>query len=649
MEKQAKAFLPAFALLALTACNQPDAPGPAAVDQDSPGKLDSKNRPFITNEQIRAMGGNPDLPESPETGEAEIVMPDGKKETVTYTVVDGYRVYNGDIIIGREGGPAAKTSANVWTGQKWPGGIVPYEFGTNNQAKITASKAAMNYWMANTPIRFVAKTSKHENYIRIVDGSANLSTVGMQGGPQNLTLKDGAGESTVSHEIGHAIGLFHEHNRTDRGGFVSILNEIDACDPDLEGAIQYNGYGSNEEALLYNRDICPKVGTVNGAYDKTSLMHYQALSRKVFCLVYKDNPNGCYVVDLEFKAKTGSLSGAGLTLSAGDKAAINEMYLRGSAEGDIYTDLNFFEPGNGNVYEAKSNGASGFVPAGAVWATGIEGSRKDRIVTGDFDGNGMIDLGFLRSDGTFSVYRSTGSAYLPRQDWILPGEFGHDNGRHYAGDFNGDGYCDIIFYEHGNKNVYFAKSTGSDFVPDGVPWITSGFGDLPNNFHPGDYNGDGMTDIGFWTSGQMFRVKMSLGYGFGPTQTWIPSGHFGNQSVTPFIGDLTGDGRDDMIHFIAGVNELWVKASTGTGFSASVKWVTSNSFGSVPAYYQVGDFNGDYKSDLAYFEPAGTGTFYVRLSTGSGLGGGTAWLSNWGNYGGRFILSHRKQKRVNVL
>jgi hypothetical protein len=49
------------------------------------------------------------------------------------------------------------------------------------------------------------------------------SWVGQQGGPQDITLGPNCSTGNAIHEIGHAVGLWHEQSREDRDGFVEVV------------------------------------------------------------------------------------------------------------------------------------------------------------------------------------------------------------------------------------------------------------------------------------------------------------------------------------------------------------------------------------------------------------------------------------------
>jgi hypothetical protein len=124
-----------------------------------------------------------------------------------------------------------QTRANVWQNPryKWPNAIVPYVISpkyNNNERAVIAE--AIREWESKTCIRFVPATSNDRDYIELTpdDGTTNYcySYVGRQGGrqfvkmyaPQCMSL------GQYVHELGHAIGFGHEHQRPDRDLYIQV-------------------------------------------------------------------------------------------------------------------------------------------------------------------------------------------------------------------------------------------------------------------------------------------------------------------------------------------------------------------------------------------------------------------------------------------
>jgi len=96
------------------------------------------------------------------------------------------------------------------------------------------------------------------------------------------------------------------------------------------------------------------------------------------------------------------------------------------------------------------------------------------------------------------------------------------------------------------------------------------------------------------------------------------------------MGDFNGDGRDDIVQFNHSVSPqgyVYVRLSTGSGFSSPVPWHTTFCVGS-KEICKVADFNGDHKDDVITFVRE-DGRIWVALSTGSGFGEARIWLENF--------------------
>ena len=171
----------------------------------------------------------------------------------------------------RQSQPQLSSVAIVGLQFRWPKGVIPYFYDTNTLPSSLQQtiEEAVAHWNQATDRIFLRKTTGSEPYwVEFVSSSGCASNVGkvVQSGPQQILLGTGCAFDQVVHEIGHAVGCFHEQTRNDRDKFLSIQtqNAIDGTASNfqlpLRGEAQDVGPFDFASVMLYASDAFTKNG-----------------------------------------------------------------------------------------------------------------------------------------------------------------------------------------------------------------------------------------------------------------------------------------------------------------------------------------------------------------------------------------------------
>jgi hypothetical protein len=267
--------------------------------------------------------------------------PGGEAMEVTFTVVDGAAIFEGDINLGRAGEIARTRDELVRAGgprygvfvdgssYRWTAGVVPFVIDANfTAAQQTVIRNAMNHVAGKAAGVTFRQRTNESSFIQFVrhDSVCN-SPAGRQGGGQAINLTTGCAGTmgVVAHEVLHSLGIWHEQSRCDRDSFITI---------DLNPVLSKNHHNFDKK--------CWGATHVFG-YNEGSIMHYGT---------HAFSDNGQQVI----RSKRGldGLMGQRDSVMQSDISTINHIY-RPGVPGNVTVTVS---GGNALVGWSASNGAT---------------------------------------------------------------------------------------------------------------------------------------------------------------------------------------------------------------------------------------------------------------------------------------------------
>jgi len=289
---------------------------------------------------------------------------------------------------------------------------------------------------------------------------------------------------------------------------------------------------------------------------------------------------------------------------------------------DGKSDLVYYNASIGMTQIQFLNGTTN-IGGGVIANSPFEGNPGWTIVgVGDFNGDGSSDLVYSdASIGMTQIQLLNGntnigggvianSPFENNRSWTVVG----------VGDFNGDGKCDLVYYNantgvtqiqllNGNTNIGSGVIANSPFE-NNPGWTVVGVG---------DFNGGGKSDLVYYdasigvTQIQLLNGNTNIGGGV------IANSPFENNPSWTIVGvgDFNRDGKSDLVYYGAsiGVTEIqFLNGNTNIGggviansaFEGNLAWTVVG----------VGDFAGDGRTDIAYYN-ASTGVTELQFLNGN--------------------------------
>lgn len=240
-------------------------------------------------------------------GEAEIDLGDGASIVLPYVIQEGFAVAGEDMILGPAEAFLERSAGLRNSSQRWDTCTIPYSIGSSaTSAAVADFRSAIAHWEQNTGIRFTEDASQVDR-IQLVDGAGCSSFVGQIGGAQALTLSSACGRGAAIHEVGHALGFFHEQARADRDDHVVVhLDRVQA------------GREHNFRTYVQRG----QAGVDLGAYDVGSIMHYGSWAFATGTC-NPSNTSGCTITHRDGSYLVENQRNG---LSSGDLAGVAELY-----------------------------------------------------------------------------------------------------------------------------------------------------------------------------------------------------------------------------------------------------------------------------------------------------------------------------------
>ncbi|URN16347.1 MULTISPECIES: FG-GAP-like repeat-containing protein [Streptomyces] len=182
------------------------------------------------------------------------------------------------------------------------------------------------------------------------------------------------------------------------------------------------------------------------------------------------------------------------------------------------------------------------------------------------------------------------------------------------GDLNGDRKADVLVRDRAGR-LWFLPGDGTGQLVGNGGW--NAFNGLVRH---GDFGGDGREDV-IAREAATGRLWLYPGTGTGALGARKLIGNSGWNAMSRLVGygDLSGDGRTDLLAVEKATGRLWLYPGTGTGALGARKLVGNGGWNAMNALVGAGDMNSDGRPDLIAREPS-TGKLWLYPGRTGALG-----------------------------
>ena len=249
---------------------------------------------------------------------------------------------------------------------------------------------------------------------------------------------------------------------------------------------------------------------------------------------------------------------------------------------------------------------------------------------------------------SFNWSATSGAGFSTRSLTGLYGNWDASADRIRPGDFDQDGYEDLVLGPDGSGNWFVLNGSPTGLVSRNPnPWVSGAMADwagcsngCTNHIWTGDFNGDGKSDIllGPNPDTAAWTVMTSSGSGFYAPSTWLTwdnGGWFGHAARIRVL-DVDGDGISDILvgpnqggnwHFLRG---------TGSSFEVHENYIASGlpnwDGDSTQTRVNLVDVTGDGLPDIV-MGPDGAGVWRILINQGaSGFSAPVVTPSGYGKW-----------------